>query len=390
MMRLLSLFLYYFRWQRIMTWVSLAGAIVMLLYFVFPPSIRTPALIAGGGLALGFPLSFAGISFRQLISNRRFALVPRLRMFAAAALLLLTLAGALTVCAAAISLNAYSEAEVTLEPVAVTLLAFTLISAYVLISQWLVVYSMGLIGFVLLPLVAIRVSFVSDPLFDPLTVEPLLLVVAVCTGWIWLFLAMRRPAVHRSLAAPHWGAALCSDPASPQQWHPDFGPVASPAGALMRGFRDGLRTRLAGVALGLLFFPVAMLGVLWILGAPLLDSESGRFPSAFFLLWSLFGIAAQSSMLFRNWPARLRYLWLRRAGDRAELWRFADRALLNDLTLVGVVASVIALAFMFITADDPRYLIAYVACCVALTALTSYFGFLSRASGWHSIVDAVV
>jgi len=392
MIRLMRSLLYFFIWQRTLAWTSAIGVgLLVLCLVVRPPAM--PAVIAFClVLAVGFPLTLAPIAFRHLISNRRFAFVPRLRLFCVAALLILVMAGSVSTSFISGQLASDVLDYPPAVPTQVLLIAFALISAYVLVSQWLITYSTGLIAAAVLPLplIVIRMSSVEDGFVEAVLAHPWLLAGAGGIGWIWLFLTVCGPARHRPVAAPRWGASMSNDPGSQLHWQPDWGHVASSAGTLMRGCRDGVQSRLSSVLLALLVLPVALVAVLWLLGgAPFGGAGRSAFATGFFLHFSLFGVAAQSSMVFREWPARLRYLWLRRGGDRREAWRFLDRSLRRDIVLIGAGAAVVAIVFANLTSIDARYFVLYVAGCVILTAVSSYFGFLSRASGWLPVVDVM-
>jgi hypothetical protein len=388
MRRVFATLLYYFCWQRILAWTTGIGLALVVVGGLIPPRFGFLPVGFGSVLFAGFPIVFAGIAFREVISNQRFAMVPEFRSYAAAGLLLLALLGSgMTLVFA----NAIWADIMIVEPLRVVLFAFFAISAFLLMSQWLVIYSLGLIGFVLLPLVALRLWMFSGPLAGTVLAEPWLLATLAALGWVWLIVATRRRSVPRPLAAPAWENGRVPDLQGSRghnQWLPRWGSPASALGTVLRAMPDGVGNRTAFFLMAMLMFPVAMWLVLYLLGAPLADSQRGPFGMGFFLVWSLFGLTTQASAVNREWPARLRYLWLRASGDRAAGWQLLERSLATDLLIVAGLATVMALLFGLISAVDSRYLGLYVAGCVVVTAFASYVGFWTRAANWHALVDA--
>lgn len=392
MIRLLRLVLYYFSWQRTMAWTSGIGAAVYLLYFVVPPAGRFFVLIFGSVLALAFPAMFAGLAYRQLISNRRFVMVPQMKSVATAALLAFALICTLMAYLITDTGRNTVPQDLALDASTVAQLSFAGITAYLLLSQWLIVHALG--GFIvlfLLPLAVIRVATSNGVLWSSLIANPWPLVALAAVGWFWLFVSVRGRALPRSMRPVQWEMGTSTDPAAgTRQWQPSFGPMASATGTLLRGVRDGWQNRVASASLALLTFPCAMLLVLWLIGKPVSDGADRIFPTGFFLVWSLFGIVMQAEIVFREWPARLRYLWLRRAGDRSDAWALLEGTLIREVLLIGTVAAVIAIAFAFLSETRVLYLVLYVVGCVSLALIASYFGMLARISGWHQIIETLL
>ena len=389
MNRTLALFLHYFRWQRTMVWGSGIGLVLIALFVFLPQRFQAPAFIAGAGLLAGFPLTFAGIAFRELISNRRFAIVPRLRFHAAIALLLLALLGTLLVYAAVLLINADPANDGQIDPRSTAVLAFSLISGYVLITQCIAVHAAGLFGFVLLPLIVLRLSLNDTPLFERIVEAPPLAAAVAGAGWIWLLLVTWQAQTHAAVASPRWGSGYSEDPLGARPWYPDFGLPKTAAGTLMRGVRDNLQNRFFGVFLALVTLPIMMLGVVWLLGVPLSGGGRTLSTTAAFLMWSLFGAASYASFQFREWPARLRLIWLRRGGDRAAAWRMLDEALLGDVLLSALIAAVIAVVAYSFGGGNGQFYALYAISCTVLCALSSYFSFVSRTRGWPALADVL-
>lgn len=389
MNRTLVLFLHYFRWQRTMVWGSGIGLVFIALFVFLPQNFQAPAFIAGAGLLAGFPLTFAGIAFRELISNRRFAIIPRLRLHAAIAMLLLVLLGTLLVYAAVLMINADPTNDGRIDPLSTAVLAFSLISGYVLITQCIAVHAAGLVGFVLLPLIVLRLSLNDTPLFALIVDTPPLAAAIAGAGWVWLLIATWQAQTHAAVASPRWGSGYSEDPLAARPWFPNFGLPKTAAGTLMRGVRDNLQNRLTGVFLALVTLPVMMLGVVWLLGVPLAGAERSLSTTAAFLMWSLFGAASYASFQFREWPARLRLIWLRRGGDRTAAWRLLDQALLGDVVLSALTATVIAVVAYSFGGSNGQFYALYAIGCTVLCALSSYFSFVSRVRCWPALADVL-
>lgn len=376
--------LYYFRCQRIMSWITAIGLILMLSSVLLQARTSIVVLALGATMAFGFPTMVAGIVFRQLIGNLRFIMVPGFRRAAAGGLFLLVIASTGMTLVVTEAIRSWSPDSVTFSDITIAALTFSLISGYVLMSQWLLIYSLGLFALIALPLIVLRASLVDSSILASLTGDFWLLFALALTGWIWLFVTMRGG--ERPSPVATFGSEIGSsgDPNNRPGWRPQFGPVATAAGTLVRGYRDGWQNRLTGILITVLAMPAGLLVVLWLLGQPL---DGRRSAAGFFLTWSLFGAAAQVPLSIREWPARLRFLWLRQAGDRRAAWQHLERALVRDIAIIAVVSVFVAMSFWILSEIDRTYLLLYVAGCVLLTAVTSYFGFLSRASGWPTGLD---
>jgi hypothetical protein len=386
-LRVLRLYWYYFSWQRIMGWLTLIGLATLLLGFTLTPSPLGMVLMAlGSVLAVAFPIVFAGVAYRALIANRRFVMLPNLRTYAAVALLLLALT------ASAIALVVAAALKDLAGPPALELglIAFSTVSVYLLMSQWVTTYPLGFLSLALLPLFLFRMvaagrEVVSAPLTSATAVAAL-----ACVGWVWLVIATRGATPPRPLAQRRQASR-----ASPQlsetrvnyQWMPHGGPAATPAGTLLRGARDGWRNRIYMAVLCLVSVPVITGFVPWILGQSF--GGARRVAGEWFLLWSVVGLTLQMAFAFGEWPARLRTLWLRMRGDRAAGWRLMERTLLVETLIIGVIATITAAGFWLLTAVSPAYLLLYICACMVMAFVGSYCGFWIRASGRHWVALAL-
>lgn len=388
----LAIFLYYVSWQRLIAWST--G--ISVLFLVVSPIVPAPAkfllLLFSGVVGLGFPTILGSVAFRQLIGNRRFVVVPGFRVAAGVALLLLAIAGAFATLLIVYASNALTAQFTSIAMTKLALLSFSVISGYLLLSQWLVTYSLGLLAFAVLPVIPVRIATLSDPLLRAQLTQSWLLLALAILGWIWLFAAMFRPGRPRPMAMLRIGAGgtqQVDDRGAEYQWIPQWGPAATAAGTLTRGFRDGWRSRLAAALVFVLSFPLMGAIILFVMGVPLGDQERSRFSIAFFLIWSVFGLTLHSSLAFSEWPARLRLLWLRTAGDRTAGWRFLERMLVVDTLIIAAVAAGVALVFAAISDVAPILLWLYVSGSVVLVALGSYSGFYRRARNWHHVIHSV-
>lgn len=392
MMRTMTLLLYYFRWQRTMFWTTVIGvaATVLGLGLLMLSRAAWGLVAFGAVLAIGFPAAFAGFAFRQLISNRRFALVPDLRRTAALALLLMALlaSGAMVIFASIFSQESLGPGDL----LRFALFAFSAASASLLISQWLVTRSFGLIGFAVLPIVALRLAVLGGPPATVLLGTPGRLAALSIAGWVWLLVAAKRPTLPRPVAAPRWagGASTATrqDGSGNYQWSPHWGSGRTPAGTLMRGMPDGWGNRLIAIFIALLSFPVTAWLVMLLIGVPAGDAERNPFNARFFLFVSLLGFATMTSIAMAEWPAGLRRVWLRVGGDRSAAWRAMERMLLGDLLAAALAATVVALVFGLFSNIGPAFLALYVAGCLVAAWVLANIGFWTRAAGWHRLVHA--
>ena len=387
MTRLLVCFAYFFRGVRILPWVSGVG-LFMIAFEVFMPGNAAGTLVSFGAILFaGFPTLLGGPFYRQLIGNRRMALVPGLRYFATAALFLLAL------CGAALAAFAATQLEPRYDPWRVGQLAFALISLYLLVSQWLVARPATMIGFVLLPWIAFGLVFSDRNVATESLLVPWAWLSIAGLGWLWLAIAVSRHALaHRWLARRIPGTAAVSETPgfwqSPDAWL-DPSSFATAAGTLMRGRGDSWRNRLNGALVMVLLLPAAMSGLVLMLAILGEDTEDPRF-GGIFLGTSFLVVCVLPKALFGEWPARLRLLWLRVAGDRPELWRRTERTLLQEVALIVAILLPVA-GGILILYDVPRHFVYVYLAGAALGVLTSsYAGFLARISCWGFVGQAAL
>ena len=382
MTRLLVCFAYFFRGLRIMPWVCGIGFAMAMFEILMPGDAAGALALPGAFLFVGFPIVVGGAFYRQLIGNRRTALVPEFRFFATGALFLLALTGGAF--AAIVSTQVISPPD----PWHVAQLAFAFISLYLLVSQWMVTRSATAIGFVFLPLFAF--AFAASKGFGaPQGVfAPWGWLALAGLGWLWLaFTVTRQGASHRMLAVR--AAASAEGPGTRGFW-PSIGASLDPsgfataAGTLMRGRGDRWSTRFNGALTMVLLMPAVMSAAAVLLASMGGDAEERPFGVVF--LGSSFALACVlPKAIYGEWPARQRLLWLRVGGDRPELWRRLERALLQEIGLIAAIHIPVAAGFLVLY-DVARYLCFLYLAGAALCTLTSgYAGFLARISGWSFV-----
>lgn len=390
MLRLLRTLYCYFAWQAMMRWTTLAGIVLFVLGLSLVPSRLTPpwvtmsCFVLGASFALGVPAFIAPFCYRTLISNRRLVIVPNMRRFAAASLLLLAIIVAVTSAAVAhrFALDGPMQWHVAL-------FAFAMVSTYFLLSQWLVTRTWGVLafafGFLLFPRTVVVIDQSGVTSLAPIVG----FVAAVSLGWVWLLLAsISRGAPKPFATFARVSMADLNESSARYLWVPQFGAVRSAGGTLMRGMRDGWPNRIVLALVSLLALPGTLFALLFLVGAPPNPNASGSL-APFFLYISIYGLLVQSIMLFSEWPARLRPLWLRIAGNRQAGWNLMERTLFEDTLLIAVISGTVAFAFLTVTSVSAMALVLYVAGCMLVTLLSAYCGFWLRAVGWNRFAQVL-
>jgi len=391
MLRLLRTLYCYFAWQALMRWTTLAGLILFALGLWLVPSRLTPSwvtmscFVLGTSFAVGVPAFVAPFCYRTLVSNRRLLIVPNLRRFAAAALLLLAI-----IVAAASAIVAHRLALDGAAQWRVTLFAFAAVSTYFLLSQWLVTRTWGVFAFVLGFLLFPRTVAVINH-NGVASLAPILVYVgATVLGWIWLLLtSISRGAPKPFATFARISMADLNESGARYMWLPQFGTGRSAAGTLMRGMRDGWGNRIVLAVIMLLALPVSMFVLLFLVDAPLRNPNAAGSPALLFLYISIYGLMVQSIMMFSEWPARLRPLWLRNSGNREALWRLLETTLFEDALLIAALSGVVAFAFLAVTTVSVQALVFYVSGCTLVTLLSAYCGFWIRAIGWNRFAQVL-
>jgi hypothetical protein len=315
--------------------------------------------------------------------------VPRLRYFATGALFLLALFGA------AVATLLATQLEPRPDPWIVGQLAFAMISIYLLVSQWTVARPSRAMWFLILPIMAFGFAFSNGHGAPESLFVPWKWLALAGLGWLWLTIVIARQGEsHRWLAArDRWAAMRAGGPDPGSQadrlWQLPFmtsdpSSFATAAGTLMRGNGDRWRNRLNGALTIVLLAPAAMSAAAMLMAMLGDDDEKGEFGMVF-VSTSLLVVCILPKVVFGEWPARLRTLWLRVPGDRPALWRQIERTLLQDIALIAAIHVPVAVAFL-VSLNAPRYVLLLLPAVAALGALTSgYAGFLARISDWSFV-----
>lgn len=398
-MKLLACLRYYFIWQSTLAWVAIIGTSLIGIGVLLRASPLGPSLAALGALfGLGFPIIVGCIAFRRLIGNPHLIMAPGVRVPATGALMALAAIGA---SGATLVLLMAPEASRGLEPHHFWALAFGWLSLYLLLSQWLVTHFFGLFSFAIVPLIVLRLAAsVEETLRSALVDWRIALAVAVA-GWAWLFLAARRKGIPRGVANPArsnsrfaqaWARVGFGDRSSPRQafWLPRGGYPATAEGSLVRGTFDGLRNRIVMALQAVLLFPVSLMILFALIGVPFDDSERPAVLAGFYALLSFYGICMFASMVYAEWPVRLRLVWLRVGGDRKRFWRRLEGMLLGDLGLITVIAAMTGIGFRLGFGLSADLVLLYVAGSFVAGLFCAYLGCWIRVLGRGALLQSLL
>ena len=372
--KLVSLYWHYLSWQPTMKLSTLAGIGLLLLGLatIWHPLGVLPVIL-GLILAPVIPVVFAGVAYRLLIANKRLLLVPDFRTTAAWAMLLLAVSGGLVAAVFAVALGRDPVYVIT-----VSLLAFSLISAHLLLTQWLAINALGLLlGLMASPLLLTYISVETNllNLADLRWQWPV--PVLAMLGWARLLRLARSPVVPKPAATDSWLNIMSGQ----HSFQFSVRGIASPGGTLLRAAPDSWRSRIIST---LVFVGILILTILIILLLTRPDAGEDRGLSIphLILVCTFLGLLAQQSAGTAEWPARLRLLWLRMAGDRQQGWQHIEQSLLGDTMIVGLTTSLVAAAFLWLSDLQPATLLLYVAATVLANLFCGYLAFWARARGW--------
>jgi hypothetical protein len=387
--RLLGCFAYFFRGLGILTWVSGIGAALLLLDLLLPGDTKGALTGVGAVFLAGFPILVGGLVYRMLIGNRRAAMVPGLRFFATGALFLLALSGA----ALAAFVGTQFENRHP-DPWIVGQLAFAAISIYLLLTQWMVMRLATTMGFVVLPFIILGLLVPDGAIAQSLFVPWAWLALAGL-GWLWLAIAICRPGTPRRwMSAGRAGPGPASGSQPYGIWPRPLPPLdpsrfATAPGTLMRGRGDHWRDRLTGTLTIVLLIPGMLSAFVVLLGVLSGNPERSRFGEVYIGV-SLAFVCILPKAIFGEWPARMRLLWVRVAGDRPALWQRLERSLLQEIMLIVAIHLPVLAGYLALY-GAPRDLLYFWLAAAALGTLTSgYAGFLARISGWDFVEQAAL
>jgi hypothetical protein len=357
--------------QRFVLVFTALGVTVVIAALIFG-GLRFATL--GSSILVLVPAMVLPATFRQLVCNRRFMLVPQFRALAVAALLLVAFAaGGLGVL---YRVQAHEGGNWSLS-VAAGLLAFSVASAYLLVGQWLCTFRSGWLPQMLLMFLIVFWALSDISLPNQLLNNAWLLSLAALLGWYWLWRAVRMRA---PLAGPQQRMDLSATEAyRSMDWQLRLGTPEHAGTTLMRGASDGWVNRVASVAL----FAVCIPAVSMLLPA-MVENLAPGIRSQNPPLLPLYMLALSGTMLslpIAQWPVRVRYIWLRSSGNRAALLRMLERHLGEEAGLVAVSTGIAAVAIRLTTDTALPLLVAYSAGFTAMTFLGAYFGMSARIRG---------
>jgi len=321
---------------------------------------------------------WSGGAFRQLASNRVLSLAPGFRTSAVSAMLLFVACAGLIVFAMAAAFGMSLAAAV-----AAGLTVFSLVGGYFLLWQWLCTFRAGTLLHFGLIIVAIWLLISRPAFLDAWLASHTLLALATLLGWVWLYVVVRRPGIRRPL--PGAGMEAWSG-RNIQPISPDLGglsrigPGSAPAESMMRGMPASIVYRVAGVAC-MFAIPAALGGLVLpqVRRAFTAGADGGQ--AGFVMAASFMIVAILIPLAVAEWPVRLRYVWLRSAGDRARMWHAMERSLLEDVLIIAGIATLTAIALRVLSGAETPTLVAYVVDCAVATLLSAYFAFSRRARG---------
>lgn len=387
MMRVLRIYRYFFGWQPTLGVTTVIGLVLLALgAAIYPEPITMLPIMLGLILSLLFPVVFSCVAYRQLITNPRLALVPKIRPAATAALFLMALTAGIASWAL-LSLGNKFETEMPAAAIAlISVLVFSLVSLYLLVTQWLLTKQYGLFLYFLVPLLLARLG-TAEPLGGTLELIGIALIAALAlAGWSWLWLAANRPGLPKGSWLAVNGTETVASSLRRDQARArltiSFGQNSfNPAGTLLRGTPDSWPQRLWMTSVMLLGLPLAVycVMILFSLVTGFALNNIRIIGPDFLLLWSFISFLGQSSIRSLEWPARLRLLWLRAPGDRQASWRTMENSLLADVTVCACLSGAIALILLAFTDTPAMHLLLYAGGCVGMSLVTSYSGFWARA-----------
>jgi len=378
---LLRILAFYFSWHWSVLLFAVPGVALLLVGVPIGLLASNWPVAVAGVFVLAFPVIWTAAVFRELVGNRRLALVPGFRTRAAAALFVIGLAGA----GAGAIVSAANAGDTGIPAPGVSaLLGYALVSTFLLLGQWLCTLRAGILLQLVLVGIAMRIALGGSDFAAIGGLEAVALAGTATLAWFWLFRFVRR---HGDLAGPNAAQRVDSMSGSRGvmasfEWIPaiNTGSLADPIGTLMRGGSNSLANRLIGGLARVVGTAVFML--LWMtLLTPQHTDESPAALGELFLIVSFIFAAAGTPILLSEWPLRLRYLWLRSPGDRGRLWYSLERKLYEEVGITAVIAILAASCLVAFVDVPPMLALAYVAGCAVVLPFSAYCAFSARMAG---------
>lgn len=386
----LKIFVFFFTFHAGILMLAVAGLCVLILGTLFGDQaiiggyLSRAQLIMFGNILIIMPVMWSASVFRQLVSNRRLTMVPGFRRSAFLAFLLVPIVvsglGILGDAAQHMADSVSFPSESLILPA----MTFTLISAFLLTAQWSCTLRRGL----LIQLGAFVVVINALAFNVELTMSMAIVgarsfgwPTAALLGWAWLYYTLRQRAV---LAAPVPSQSMerlsgsFSD--STGLWQSNFGKPAGPDGTIMLGISDSLANRVWQACIWVLALGTLFVAFNLIVRSPMLGSrEAGIGP--LFIAFSFMTVGTLAPLAVAEWPARMRFIWLRAGGDRAGFWSRLDRSLLMQSLIVAGVAGAATMLLMATTDTDSDLLLVYAAGCAVALPFGAYLLFWLRIRG---------
>ena len=386
---------YFFNWQFLVRWSSIAGLLLLIpavgLTAISRINPDLSMLLSGSSfnpieiLPLSYvclliiPLISAPIAFRFLISNRQLALLPSFHLKAGVALLLLTLLSSFFFFFYNLFIEGIpSESSPLLH---FSFNFFCLCSILIMFFQialpskhFVYLISFGLIFIVFL-------IYLFENFFFILVSTPhyIYLSTFICTlGWIIALkvLATKNSFKPASTVSINQTVFSYGD----MSWFSklNFGTLHSAAGTLLCGSPDGFTNKIKSTLDITVFSPFISALFLLLIGFgedwPI-DNEP-LFPIIFLSL--SFVLCSLSVFSYGNLSARSRLLWLRHGGNRTWLWFHLERTLFSNLLLLFLLPLLVCMLIFLFSSFSPKFLFHYLFSLVSYTLFVSYFSLTAK------------
>jgi hypothetical protein len=384
MKSVLSLLLYLQTWAPNLLWMRKWGLVLLVatipLFLLFGGK---PAFVVSviAYFFLAFPYLLVWSPLRLLLANRRFALLPGFHVRVGLALLILTLLMAIYL---PLSSRLFMLGAIGW-PIAIRI--FFICSCTILLMQWACAsrwFGHVSIGLFVLSITAFNFrgelsALARTPGFDLALLSLSLL--------LWC-LALRVLATRHLYAAPGKVAAafaLVGITANPVVFY-GYSPgilrkIRSPATTLLLGYPDNLLNRICFCS------PYILAVLTLVLMRRFLPSKSDELSADFTFTISL-AISSMSpaiTLLHGQLVNNSRLLWLRRGGDRKDLWRFLERTLLSNFAIISLWWIAAALAVLAAPLPLKPHISTLLPMVLAICLTTAYYGVAARAGQWNGL-----
>lgn len=394
MKAVLYILFFYIDFQRIVSWMSRFGLIMLLLSI---PTALVNTRLAHGALIfayifiLAFPYMFTPMVLRELISNRHLSLVPGFHVRAGIALLIYTVVLAIIPCLSGV----FGWDGVTPWR---ALVIFTLASAYngfyglILPSRY--VLPLGAV----VPLGLLILTFQYKPQISAVFNDPGFLITASVIsimGWIYALVVLSRKNYFRPIYTSTPLITGKPDGISPDAFAMDLGffsrwqigPLKSAAGTLLLGYADGIPNRIKRSLLLMVVSPILWCLFMLIVGSITHPPNPIGMPRIFLItsLMTSIGVGWE----FGELAARGRLLWLRHGSDRLRQWWFMEKLFLMTLGLNLIIAALICITFLLSTRLPGIQLMYYMGMIIGGGFFCTYLSLVCKIYNWSFAATAI-